>query len=80
MIMNITDGFVKIISHAETGEILGGHIMAARATDMIGEIASLMKAEATVEEIAATVHPHPTISEMIMEAAHDVEGLCCHKL
>jgi dihydrolipoamide dehydrogenase len=47
---------------------------------MIGEIAASMKAEATVEELAATIHAHPTIGEMIMEAAHDVEGLCCHKL
>ncbi|MDR0402765.1 MAG: dihydrolipoyl dehydrogenase [Treponema sp.] len=80
MIMNVNDGFVKIITHAETGEILGAHIMAPRATDMIGEIAALMKAEGTVEELAATIHAHPTVSEMIMEAAHDVEGLCCHKL
>jgi dihydrolipoamide dehydrogenase len=80
MIMNSTEGFVKIITHAQTGEILGCHIMASRATDMIGEIAALMKAEGTVEELADTVHAHPTVSEMIMEAAHDVEGLCCHKL
>ncbi|MDR0586359.1 MAG: hypothetical protein LBG26_03880, partial [Treponema sp.] len=59
---------------------LGAHIMAPRATDMIGEIAALMKAEGTVEELAGTIHPHPTVGEMIMEAAHDVEGLCCHKL
>jgi dihydrolipoamide dehydrogenase len=80
MIMNVNDGFVKIITHAETGEILGAHIMAPRATDMIGEIAALMKAEGTIEELAGTIHAHPTVSEMIMEAAHDVEGLCCHKL
>jgi dihydrolipoamide dehydrogenase len=47
---------------------------------MIGEIALAMRAEATIEELAGTIHAHPTISEMIMEAAHDVEGLCCHKL
>jgi dihydrolipoamide dehydrogenase len=80
MIMNTGEGFVKIITHAETGEILGAHIMAPRATDMIGEIAALMKAEGAIEELADTIHAHPTISEMIMEAAHDVEGLCCHKM
>ena len=79
LIMNAADGFVKIISHADTGEILGAHIMAPRATDLIGEIAVSMKAEATIEEIAGTIHGHPTVNEMIMEAAHDVEGLCCHK-
>jgi dihydrolipoamide dehydrogenase len=80
MIMNSSDGFVKIITHAETGEILGAHIVAPRATDMIGEIAATMRAEGTNEELADTIHAHPTVSEMIMEAAHDVEGLCCHKM
>jgi dihydrolipoamide dehydrogenase len=80
MIMNVSTGFVKIISHAETGEILGAHIVAPRATDMIGEIAAAMKAEATIEELADTIHAHPTVNEMIMEAAHDIEGLCCHKM
>ncbi|MDR3144941.1 MAG: dihydrolipoyl dehydrogenase [Treponema sp.] len=80
MIMNQTEGFVKILSHRDTGEILGAHIMASRATDLIGEIAAAMRAEATIEELADTIHPHPTVSEMIMEAAHDAEGLCCHKL
>ena len=79
-IMDSGDGFVKIVTHAETGEILGAHIMAPRATDMIGEIAAVMKAEGTIEELAETIHPHPTVNEMIMEAAHDVEGRCCHKL
>ncbi|TCW29826.1 pyridine nucleotide-disulfide oxidoreductase, partial [Christensenella hongkongensis] len=69
-----------LVTHSETGEILGACMVAPRATDMIGEIAVAMKAEATVEEIADTIHAHPTVSEMIMEAAHDVEGLCCHKL
>jgi dihydrolipoamide dehydrogenase len=80
LIMNAADGFVKIISHAVTGEILGAHIMSSRATDLIGEIAVSMKAEATIEELADTIHPHPTFNEMIMEAAHDTEGLCCHKM
>jgi dihydrolipoamide dehydrogenase len=80
LIMNCADGFVKILSHKDTGEILGAHIMAPRATDMIAEIAAAMRAEATVEELADTIHPHPTVSEMILEAVHDIEGLCCHKL
>lgn len=79
MVMQVSDGFAKIITDAKTGEILGGHIMGPRATDMIAEIAVAMKAEATIEELADTIHPHPTVSEIIMEAAHDVEGLCCHK-
>ena len=79
MIMNCQEGFAKIISHAQTGEILGAHVVAPRATDMISEICVAMNAEATIEELAGTIHPHPTVGEMIMEAAHDVEGLCCHK-
>jgi dihydrolipoamide dehydrogenase len=80
LIMNEASGFVKILTREKTGEILGAHIAAARATDMIGEIALAMRAEATVEELADTIHAHPTINEMIMEAAHDIEGLCCHKI
>ncbi len=79
MVMGASEGFVKILTDAKTGEILGAHIMAPRATDMIAEIATAMKAEATIEEVADTIHPHPTVSEIIMEAAHDVEGLCVHK-
>lgn len=79
MVMGQSEGLVKIITDADSGEILGAHIMAARATDMIAEIGVAMKLESTIEELADTVHPHPTVSEMIMEAAHDVDGLCCHK-
>jgi dihydrolipoamide dehydrogenase len=70
---------VKIITEEKTGEILGCHIMAPRATDMIGEVAAAMRAEGTIEELADTIHAHPTVSEMIMEAAHDVEKLCVHQ-
>ncbi|MDR0584722.1 MAG: dihydrolipoyl dehydrogenase [Treponema sp.] len=80
LIMHSTEGFVKMLTHKETGEILGAHIVAPRATDLIGEIAAAMRAEATIEELADTIHAHPTVNEMIMEAAHDVEGLCCHKM
>jgi len=79
MIMGESAGLVKIITDEKTGEILGCHIMAPRATDMIGEVASAMRAEGTIEELADTIHAHPTVSEMIMEAAHDVEKLCVHQ-
>ena len=80
MIMGETEGFVKIISDSRTEEILGAHIMSAHATDMIGEFCALIKTEGTVEDLSETVHPHPTLSEMIMEAAHDVHGASCHKI
>ena len=80
MIIGENTGMAKIVADAKTGEVYGAAIMAPRATDMITEIAVAMKAEATIETIADTIHPHPTVSEIIMEAAHDVEGLCCHKM
>lgn len=80
MVMGETEGFIKIISHSRTGAILGAHIMAPHATDMVGEFCAVMKAEGTVESLSDTIHPHPTVSEMIMEAAHDVHGLSCHKI
>ena len=79
LIQNESDGMVKIVTDAKTGEILGAQIMNTRATDMIAEICAVMKSEGTIEELEDTIHPHPTFSEMIMEAAHDVSGLCIHK-
>lgn len=64
-----TDGFVKIITDNKLGEILGVHILAPHATDLISEGVLAMELEATVQEIANTIHPHPTLSETIMEAA-----------
>ncbi len=79
MIAGEREGMAKIISDASTGEILGAHLMAPRATDMIGEICVAMKLESTIEELSHTIHPHPTVSEIIMEAAHDAERRCVHK-
>jgi dihydrolipoamide dehydrogenase len=78
MIKNESAGEVKIISDRRTGEILGCHIMAPRATDMIAEVCAVMRSEGTIEELGGTIHPHPTVSEMVMEAAHDVHGASVH--
>ena len=75
--MNAGTGLVKIIADERTGEIYGAQICAPRATDLIAEIAAVMKCEGTIEELADTIHPHPTVSEIVMQAAHDAEGLCC---
>lgn len=69
-----TDGFAKIIAHAETDEILGGHIIAPGAGDMIHEICLGMEFKASSEDIARTCHAHPTVSEAVRQAAMDVEG------
>jgi dihydrolipoamide dehydrogenase len=79
VIMEETAGLVKLVSDERTGEILGAQIMAPRATDMIGEIVAAMNAESTIEELGLAIHPHPTLCEAIMEAAHDVEGLSINK-
>lgn len=72
-------GFVKLIGDAETDEILGAQLACAHATDMVAEIAAVMKCEGTMHELCETIHPHPTVSEMIMEAADDYFGTCVHK-
>ena len=64
-----TLGFVKIISETQYGEILGTHIMASHATDMISEAIMSMQIEGTVYDVAKAIHPHPTLSEIVMEAA-----------
>ena len=73
-----TEGMVKIVSDATTGEVLGVHIMGAEAGELIASAAMAMKLEATAEEIADTIHTHPTLSETIKEAAEDVLGLSIH--
>jgi dihydrolipoamide dehydrogenase len=65
-----TVGFVKIIHEKQYGEVIGVHIVASHATDMIAEAAATMALEGTVYDLAKTVHPHPTLSEIVMEAAH----------
>lgn len=78
LVMGETEGIVKIITDADNGEILGAALMCARATDMISELGLAMKLESDIEEVADLIHPHPTVSEVIMEAAHDVHGMCVH--
>jgi dihydrolipoamide dehydrogenase len=79
MIMGETAGTVKLIVEEKTGELLGCHIMAPRATDIIGEIGAAMRSEGTLDELSDTIHAHPTVSEMIMEAAHAAQGHGIHQ-
>lgn len=78
MIMDETTGVVKYITDAVTGEILGLHMAGPRATDLIVEGALAIRLEATVEELMATIHAHPTVGESLMEAAHAVNGEAIH--
>jgi dihydrolipoamide dehydrogenase len=68
------EGFVKIVSEAKYDEVLGVHMIGPHVTDMIAEATGMIRLETTTEELARTVHPHPTLSEVVMEAAHVVLG------
>ena len=67
--MNSADGFVKILADAKTDEILGVHIISAGASDLIAEAAVAMEFKASAEDIARICHPHPSLSEVMREAA-----------
>ena len=75
---NHTEGFVKILVEPHHGEILGAHIVGPEATELITEYALAMNLEATAEDIHATIHAHPTLSEALAEAAADVEHQAIH--
>ncbi|HFE66956.1 MAG TPA: dihydrolipoyl dehydrogenase, partial [Chloroflexi bacterium] len=72
------DGFIKIISDAKYGEILGASMVGPDVTELLPELTLAHNAELTAEEIARNVHAHPTLSEALMEAAHAVEGQAIH--
>ena len=74
MALGETDGQVKIIADAKTGEILGAHLVGPDVTELIAEFAVARTLESTPLELARAVHPHPTLSEAIAEAALNVEG------
>ncbi|RLC82344.1 MAG: dihydrolipoyl dehydrogenase [Chloroflexi bacterium] len=72
------DGFVKIVAEESSGEILGGHLVGPEVTELLPELVLAHQWELTPEEIARTVHAHPTLSEALMEAAHGVFGKAIH--
>jgi len=72
------DGFVKLIFDNKYGELLGGHLIGANVTEMIAELVLARKLEIVGEELIKTVHPHPTMSEAIMEAAAQAYGEVIH--
>ncbi|WHY84566.1 dihydrolipoyl dehydrogenase [Neobacillus novalis] len=78
LVFGESDGFVKIIADEETNDILGVHMIGPHVTDMITEAGLAMVLDATPWEIAHTIHPHPTLSEAIGEAALAVDGKAIH--
>jgi dihydrolipoamide dehydrogenase len=77
-IVGEVDGFAKFVADAQTGELLGAHIIGAHAGDLLAEPTFARLVEGTVEEIAMSVHPHPTLTEVLAEAALAVDGAALH--
>jgi dihydrolipoamide dehydrogenase len=78
--MGETDGVVKIIADKITEEILGMHILGAHASDLIMEGALAIQNKLPAKSIAHTIHPHPSLSETIMECAHGINGDIVHQV
>ena len=69
------EGFIKIVSDAKYGELLGVHIIGPQATELIAEAVTAMELEATVEDLMWTIHAHPTLAEAMLDASNSVYGL-----
>ena len=78
LIMEETEGMIKIVADKKHGEILGVHIIGPHATELIAEAVLAIELESTVEELAHTIHPHPTVSEGMGEAAMVLSGGALH--
>jgi dihydrolipoamide dehydrogenase len=74
-IVDSHDGFVKIVSDARFGEILGVHIVGPQATELIAEAVAVLELEGTVEEMMFTIHAHPTLAESMLDAYGAVQGM-----
>ncbi len=77
-ILEATEGFVKIVSEKRYDQVLGVHMIGPRVTELIAEAGLMLQIESTTEEIARLMHPHPTLSETVLEAAHGVHGSPIH--
>ncbi|MBN2135162.1 MAG: dihydrolipoyl dehydrogenase [Acidobacteria bacterium] len=77
-ILGATEGFVKIVADSKTDLLLGMHIIGPDATEMIGEGVTALNIGATISELRHSIHPHPTLSEVVYEAIEAVEGMAIH--
>jgi len=78
--LNATQGFVKLVGDKDTGLLLGGQVVGPEASNLIGEITLAVEMGATLEDIALTIHAHPTLTEMVMDAAEGALGHPIHQL
>ena len=76
--ITMEEGFVKVIYDAKYGELLGAHMIGANVTEMIAEMVAARKLETTGHEVLKTIHPHPTMSEAVMEAVADAYNEVIH--
>lgn len=78
MSLHSTDGLVKVVTNAADDSVLGVHMVGPNVTDLIAEAALAIESGLTAEDVALTIHGHPTLSEVLMEACEDVHGMCVH--
>ncbi|WP_254536719.1 dihydrolipoyl dehydrogenase [Halomarina litorea] len=78
--MNESEGFVRVVADGPSGFVLGAQIVAPEASELIAEMALAVEMGATLEDVAATIHVHPTLSEAVMEAAANAMGSAIHTL
>ncbi len=76
--MGVDSGFVKIVADSESGVVLGAHIAAPNASELISELSLAVEMAAQLEDVASTIHPHPTLSESVMEGAENGLGKSVH--
>jgi dihydrolipoamide dehydrogenase len=73
-----TDGFVKVITDSGSGQVIGIHLVGPSASDLVSEAALALEMGATAEDLALTIHPHPTLGEALMEASMAALGKAVH--
>jgi dihydrolipoamide dehydrogenase len=76
--MGKATGFVKLLADKKDGALLGAHLFGPHATELIAELGLAIRLKATLADIKAVIHPHPTLSECVFEAAHAATGDCIH--
>ena len=78
--MGETEGFIQLITEEGTERVLGATIVGSHATDLIGEVAVVVRAGGKLKNIIDTIHAHPTLPEIVHEAAEDIHGMAIHKI
>ncbi|WP_435185377.1 dihydrolipoyl dehydrogenase [Halobellus sp. EA9] len=78
--MNESEGFVRVVADEASGIVLGGQLVGPNASELVAEVALAVEMSATLEDVAGTVHTHPTLAEAVMEAAENAQGQAIHTL